>query len=107
MTKDEHKKIVTRLMGMVAPEHQADASELFTTLSDDYDVTIAEGTKATTRISELSENNEKLRKVNTDLLLKVGVTKKETKENKTDDDDNGMKNMPTFESLFNEKGELI
>ena len=102
MTRDEHKKAVAKLLGMVSAEHQADASELLTTLSEDYEETLTTSETSATRVSELTAKNEKLRQVNTELFLKVGTPQKQKEDVKEES------NIPdiTFDSLFNEKGEL-
>lgn len=105
MTREEHKKAIEKLLGMVSADHQADASELLTTLSEDYETTLTNSETVTNENTNLKANVEKLRKVNTDLFLKVGTPTKgkptEETENKSDIPDIG------FDKLFNEKGELI
>lgn len=105
MTREEHKKAVEKLLGMVSAEHQADASELLTTLSEDYETTLATSETVASENANLKTNVEKLRKVNTDLFLKVGTPTPKGKEDegKTDTE---IPDLP-FEKLFNEKGELI
>ena len=107
MKRSEHKSIVQELLGMVASDHQARASELLTTLSDDYDQTLTASEQAATNVQNLTNDNENLRKANMKLFLRVGETEKEThkEEDKSDETDEA-KPIP-FESLFNEKGELI
>jgi hypothetical protein len=105
MTRDEHKQIVNRLLGMVAPDHQANASELLTNLSEDYEQTLTASETATTRVEELTKNNETLRDVNAKLFLKVGSVPNEPQpsEPKTEPE----RTPISIDSLFNEKGELI
>lgn len=109
MTREEHKKAVEKLLGMVSAEHHADASELLTTLSEDYETTLATSEQATSRVSELTARNEKLRAVNTDLFLKVGTTSKGNEDKGKEGDGKSDTDIPdlTFDKLFNEKGELI
>lgn len=108
MTREEHKEIMTKLLATVSADHQATATQLMTELSEDYEKTLTDFETATKNNESLTEKNEKLREVNADLFLKVGVSKAPatTTENRTTTD-NGNENLPTFDSLFNEKGELI
>lgn len=110
MERTEHKNIINQLMTMVSSEHQADASMLLTQLSDDYEQTLTLSETANASVQELTERNEKLRAVNADLFLKVGTTTQSvTNNNETggQSEDAPQQEKMTFESLFNEKGELI
>lgn len=109
MTREEHKQIMTDLLKTIAPEHQATATGLMTQLTEDYEKTLTEFETTSKANETLTANNEKLREVNADLFLKVGVSKKDAhiekpKEKPTDE---GETKLPTFDSLFNEKGELL
>lgn len=107
MTRDEHRQVINRLLGMVAADHQADASELLTNLSDDYEKTLTASESSATRITELEENNANLLKVNSKLFLRVGETEKQvTHSEEPDKGEPEVKPLP-FADLFNEKGELI
>lgn len=103
MTRDEHKNIVNQLLGMVTPESQANASNLLTQLTEDYESTLSIFEATATANETLTANNETLRDVNAKLFLKVGHvdTKKTTEHTEPDEE------KPSFDSLFNEKGELI
>lgn len=105
MTEQEHKNIITQVMGFIHPDHQADASELLTSLSEDYQNQLREASEASEKVTQLTENNEKLRKVNADLFLKVGAPTDTGKDKQGADGNND--DLPEFEALFNEKGELI
>lgn len=105
MTRDEHKQAMTRLLGMANAEHQADFSELITTLSEDYETTLTNYENANTRISELTTEREKLRTANTNLLLKAGVVISEPTPGK-DPTTDPEKPKIKISDLFNEKGEL-
>lgn len=109
MTRDDHKKAVNQLMGMIAAEHQATASDLLSNLSDDYDRTLTDYETATANVTSLTSDNESLRKTNMRLFLRVGETEKEThkqdKHNPSHDEQEENKPLP-FTDLFNEKGEL-
>lgn len=109
MTRDEHKQIIQKMLGMVTPDNQATASELLAQLSDDYEETLTGYEKASTSVKELTEKNETLRDVNAKLFLKVGNTDKEThiENNNNADSQEGNENALTFEALFNEKGDLM
>lgn len=109
MTRDEHKKAIQSLLGMVSSEHQAEASEILTNLSDDYEETLTASETAANNVAELTKNNETLRSVNAKLFLRVGETEKLAHVEQTETGDNGKddeKPLP-FSDLFNEKGELI
>lgn len=108
MTRDEHKQLMSQLLTTIAPEHQATATQLMTTLTEDYEQTLTDFEKTTNDNKTLTANNEKLREVNADLFLKVGVTKKESHTDTHQETTNeGEKDLPTFDSLFNEKGDLL
>ena len=108
MTRDEHKAMVQKMLAMVTPENQANASELLTQLSDDYEKTLTESETLTKTNETLTANNEKLRQVNADLFLKVGNTNKEThNETQNNSNEQGNEKPLPFEALFNEKGDLI
>lgn len=105
MTRDEHAAAIRTLMGFVAAEHQAAASEALTALSDDYAQTLSTLDAANKDVERLTANNETLRDVNSRLFLRVGEIPKreEPKPTDTADDDTPL----PFTELFNEKGELI
>ena len=104
MTRDEHRNAIQQLIGMVASEHQAAASELLTNLSEDYEATLTNFETSENTVRTLTANNETLRDVNAKLFLKVGSTNKEVQEEAHTEPEG--KPLP-FEELFNEKGELI
>lgn len=108
MTRDEHRQKINAILGMVHEDNQAEASEILTALTEDYDDTLTSSETLATENTALKEKNEKLRSVNADLFLKVGTTQNTNKGNKpesnnTNDDDK----IPSFDTLFNDKGELI
>lgn len=107
MTRDEHKKAIQSLLGMVSADHQASASELLTNLSDDYEKTLTDFEQAQADVQNLTNNNETLRQVNAKLFLRVGET--EHKQEKTNEHEvkSEEEKIPQFSELFNEKGELI
>lgn len=108
MTRDEHKNIVNQLLGMVGADNQASASDLLTQLTDDYNTTLDSLDTANTNVTQLTENNERLRDVNAKLFLKVGeVPKGNPKKTHENGNDGGDDKKLTFEALFNEKGDLI
>ena len=108
MTRDEHKNAVNQLLSMVTPEQQAAASELLTTLSDDYEQTLTNVETLTTRNETLTTNNETLREVNAKLFLKVGQTEKDNHDNPGQGKGGEGNEPPTlnYEDLFDEKGAL-
>ena len=104
MERSEHKKLLQDLLKTVAPESQANATEIMTKLSEDYEEVISKSESFEAKNIELLERNEKLREVNSDLFLKGGKkietpTEKDIEEEQVD--------IPKFEDLFNEKGELM
>lgn len=105
MTRDEHKQIITQLMGMVTPENQAKASDILTNLSEDYEQTLTASESANSKVEELTANNETLRSVNAKLFLKVGEIPKGEPATEPKEEPE----IPTIsiDSLFNDKGELI
>ena len=108
MTRNEHKEIVTKMLGMVTPENQATASELLTQLTDDYEKTLTTSETLTADNEKLKADFENMRAVNAKLFLRVGETDKllhnDNQDNANNEDD---ENKLTYEALFNEKGELI
>ncbi len=109
MTRDEHKNAVNQLLGMIAAEHQAAASELLTNLSDGFNTTLNDLETANGNVQSLTGDNEALRKANMKLFLRVGETDKEIhkKQDNPSHDKNEENDTLRFEALFNEKGELI
>lgn len=105
MTRDEHKALTVELLQIAGTENQARVSEILTNLSDDYEETLTSLETSETNVSELTKNNEALRKVNADLFLKVGNSIPNPKTEPPGDDT--PPEVKTFDSLFNEKGELI
>lgn len=107
MTRDEHRRLVQEMIGLVNADHQARASEILTSLSDDYDTVLTESEGHANRVTELTANNETLRSVNAKLFLKVGeVPNAPPKEQTPPSESSDIPNI-TFESLFNDKGDLI
>jgi hypothetical protein len=107
MKRDEHKTKLNDLLKLVSPENQANASEILTGLSEDYEQILTESETAANRVSELTANNETLRSVNAKLFLKVGASDKETVHTETNKSQIESENKITFDKLFNDKGELL
>ena len=109
MKRTEHKSIIDEILKMSTPDNQARTSELLTQLSEDYEQTLTASDKLTTENATLTEKNEKLRAVNADLFLKVGTPKKEENggNNNNNNEQEGNDKEMSFESLFNEKGDLL
>lgn len=107
MTREEHKNIVTQLLGMVTPENQANASQFLTQLSEDYETTLTTSETLQSDHETLKKNFETLRNVNSELFLKVGATRVATHTEPPKKDEPSELDGLTFEKLFNEKGELI
>lgn len=107
MTRDEHKNIVTQLLGMVTAENQANASQFLTQLSEDYEATLTATETLQGQHETLQKNFETLRNVNSELFLKVGATKVATHIEPEKRDEPSELDGLTFEKLFNEKGELL
>lgn len=105
MTREELKALVQELMGFSTPDHQARASEILTTISEGFETVLTASEQAQTRVSELTANNETLRDVNAKLFLKVG-TKADHKTDPEPPKQTEPENIG-FDTLFNDKGELI
>ncbi len=103
MTLEEMQTMLKGFINLVSPENQATASETLTTLTEGITTVFSERDTANTKITELTENNETLRAVNAKLFLKVGEVPKE--DSKPSEQPPKMEEV-TFDSLFNEKGEL-
>lgn len=107
MTRDEHNQIIQQLLNCVAADHQATASNLLLQLSEDYEEFTTNLETLTQHNTKLSNDFEELRKVNSKLFLRVGETEKVSSQNiPTPKDGEPEEDIPTYESLFNEKGEL-
>lgn len=106
MNFEEMKAKFQALLGMTAPEKQGEASEILTALTDETEKMFSTATENANKISELTANNETLRAVNAKLFLKVGEVPK-TEPDNIPHANEGTQPEKTFESLFNEKGELI
>ena len=106
MTRDEHKAMVNQLFGLIDPEKQATASDLLNSLSEDYEKTLTDYEGATEKAAKLTADNETLRGVNAKLFLKVGeIPGTGTKPKEVAQEQE--KPPVSFDTLFNEKGELI
>lgn len=105
MKREEMQALTHELMGFATPENQARFSEILTTIMDDHEDTNSHVTEMEQSISALTERNERLREVNTELFLKSGKQPPQTET--TPPTDQGQKSELTYEKLFNEKGELI
>lgn len=104
MTLDEMKAKIASIIGLVTPESQATASEILTELTVESERLYTEIAAVNTSISELAAANEKLREANTNLFLQVGTTK--AKEEETTEEETTEEETPTFDDLFDEKGDL-
>lgn len=106
MTREEHAQMIQSMLSFVQPEKVAEATETLTKLSNDYEETLTANETLASEKEQLTERNEKLRAVNADLFAQVG-TRVEPQSHDEDTDADGAEEIPTFDSLFNEKGELI
>lgn len=108
MTRQEIKNLMNEMLGFAQAEHQARASEILTTLSDEFETVMTASEQANDRVSELTANNETLRAVNAKLFLKVGNTENPpAPPSDGGSEQNHGDNNITFDNLFNDKGELI
>ena len=105
MERSEHTNLIHQLNGFINPEHVADASEILTRLSEDYETVLTEQETLTNTNNELTERNNRLRDVNGELMLKVGVPKEQAKETKSQTQTNN-ENKLSYDDLFDEKGSL-
>lgn len=93
------------LLNMIKEENQATASETITNLIEAYTKIMNDNASLTTKNEELVLNNETLRDVNAKLFLKVGEVNTNINERTELKEDENIE-IPSFEDLFNEKGEL-
>jgi hypothetical protein len=103
MTFEEHNKIIKDIAQNLSD--QAKVTELLTSLSNDYNETLT----TISSLEPLKDDNEKLRNANMQLFLQVGDTSKLASKEEVPQD-TGKKEedkKPSYEELFNEKGELI
>ena len=106
MKRNEYKSLISELLTLSTPDNQGRVSEILTQLTEDYETVLTTSEGYENRVAELSANNETLRKVNADLFLKVGTQLPGSGDSDTGADETETE-IPTFESLFNDKGELI
>lgn len=108
-TREEITADIQEILTFASPENQARMSELLTGLSNEFDSVLSASEEAEKRAKTLSDNNEHLRKVNTDLFLQVGRVPSAGEGNPNPDPKPINSDLPeiTFDKLFNEKGELI
>lgn len=109
MTREELQAAFTEMLTMAAPEHQARASELLANVQNSYQETLAEQEAASNRAAELTTANEQLRSANMQLFLQVGKVPKDTEAPpgpKQTTEPEPEPQTPSFDDLFNEKGEL-
>ena len=95
MELERHNEITQRLLEIVSSEHQETAIDLLTSLTEDY-------TEITGNVAKLETDVVNLRKSNANLFLKIGQKGTPQEEPKGNEE-----KTPTFDSLFNEKGDLI
>ena len=93
--KAKTKEILSKL------DDQGAVSTVLAELVQDYDNTTAEKESALSQAQKLVHDNEKLRAANMDLFLKIGEPEK--KEDKAGPEDL----TPKFETLFDDKGNLL
>ena len=74
------------------------------TFGQDLDNDYATHEQTLTQVQTLTDNNERLRRANLDLFLKIGTNS--SGDNKDDTHQDGQTKDLKFEDLFNEKGEL-
>lgn len=106
MTREELKQRATELLGFATADNHARISEILTEITESFDTITTTSEQNENRVKELTENNEKLREVNANLFLKVGTqTPAKTPEETPEETDEA--EIISFDSLFNEKGDLI
>lgn len=105
MELTRHNEITAQLLGMVTPENQATASELLTSLTEDYSEVSTNLAAQTKSIADLTANNETLRDVNAKLFLKVGSSEP-PKPITHPDNQEAVITPKSFDDLFTENGEL-
>jgi hypothetical protein len=97
MKVEEHTALIHELRSNLTDEGKV--SEILTKLSQDYGQVTAVSAEHEKKSTELTAANEKLRSYNMELFLQVGkpATPQPQPQPET---------KPTFESLFDEKGNL-
>ena len=107
MTLEQMKEAARELISMATPEQQARASELLTSISDGFEAVVNERDTAQAAERTASDNNEKLRKANMDLFLRVANNPEPGSEPSAASGSESEENTLTYDALFNDKGELI
>lgn len=105
MTRQEHQTAIQSVLKLVGAENQAAASELLTSISDGFEQVISDLETANTNVSTLTDNNEKLRAVNSKLFLRVGEIVKEDLKPTEDTTPTENKKID-YSTLFDDKGGL-
>lgn len=108
MTKEEHAALTAQILENLS--EQGAVSELLSQLSDDYisTLTMLEAGQAENKtlkgdIDNLQDEIKKLKESNMALYLKVTST---PKEDDSEENEESEKNDLSYDSLFNENGEL-
>ncbi len=106
MRREELQALTIEMLGFATPENQARMSEILTLIEDDNESSLSQVQRLTESNNSLTERNEHLREVNTELFLKThskGTQGGAPDEPPKTDPENEL----TFEKLFNDKGELL
>ena len=104
MTRQEHKAAIDSILKLVGAENQAAASELLTNISDGFEQVITDLETANANVTTLTDNNEKLRAVNSKLFLRVGEIVQDKPA--TEPTEPTQPEKIDFNSLFDDKGGL-
>ena len=104
MTRQEHKTAINSILALVGAENQAAASELLTSISDGFEQVITDLETANANVTTLTDNNEKLRAVNSKLFLRVGEIVQDKPA--TEPNEPTQPEKIEFNSLFDDKGGL-
>lgn len=72
----------THISNLLKGGETAELSNIATELQDDYATTLAERQESEKKISELEEENKRLKDTNYELLLKRGIESKTTEESR-------------------------
>ncbi len=108
LSREQFNARMGEVLGMATPETHARMSEILTELTGEFDHALTESENAATKVQNLTKDNETLRKVNTDLFLKVGTPTKGSPDNvEPPKEEPDPSETLTYDKLFNEKGELL
>lgn len=106
MKLEDHTQIVNEILGNLSD--QGKVSELLLKLTEDNKTIESSLLDINTKLENTTSDNESLRKANNKLFIQLGSSEPAPPNNPKADESSDQDNIDlTFESLFNDKGELI